>query len=191
MAIRFRRGALAYAKDGRVYTVETVEDGVVYCRSEGGAETEFAEASLMTEAEWTARSSARRETVYSRLKQARAYAAPARGLDRKASEQLLVRIDRLSPGIVDFAAFTTAARVLEEAGEGAAVAGLSIAKCRDVFDAAAPEVRATLLASLLDAQPAALVEAARLGENLLRALLDKGLAAHAEEYEAFCDRPRR
>jgi hypothetical protein len=81
--------------------------------------------------------------------------------------------------------------VLQDAGEGAAVAGLSIAKCRDVFDAATPEARATLLAALLSAQPAALVEAARLGENLLRALLDKGLVAHAEEYDAFCDRPRR
>jgi hypothetical protein len=191
MASRFRRGALAYAKDGRVYTVETVEDGVVYCRSDAGAETEFAEASLMTEAEWAARSGARRDTVYSRLRQARAFAAPARGLDPKGCEQLLARIDRLSPGILDFAAFTTASHVLQEAGEGDAVAGLSITKCRDIFDGATPETRATLLAALLGAQPAALVDAARLGENLLRALLDKGIAAHAEEYDAFCDRPRR
>jgi hypothetical protein len=191
MATRFRRGSLAYAKDGRSYVVDTVEDGIVYCSSEGGAEAEFPEAALFTEAEWAARGDARRDTVYGRLRQARAYLAPAARLDGKACEQLLGRVDRLSPGILDFTAFTTAERVLQEAGEQALAAGLSIPKCRDVFDAAPPEARAALLAELLGAQPAALVDAARLGENLLRALVDKGLAARAEEYEAFCDRPRR
>jgi hypothetical protein len=191
MASRFRRGALAYAKDGRSYTVQSVEDGMVYCASDSGAEAEFPEASLFTEAEWAARSDGRRDGLYGRLKQARAYAAPPRGLDRKAAEQLLARIERLSPGILDFTAFTTATRVLEETGEHDFVAGLSIPKCRDVFDAASPETRASLLAGLLGAQPQALIDAARLGENLLRALLDKGLESRAEEYEAFCDRPRR
>lgn len=191
MASRFRRGALAYAKDGRSYTVESVEDGVVYCASSGGAEAEFPEAALMTEAEWAVRSDGRRDGLYGRLKQARAYAGPAARLDRSASEQLLARIERLSPGILDFTAFTTATRILEETGEHDLVPALSIRKCRDVFDAASPETRAGLLAALLDAQPAALVDAARLGENLLRALLDKGMASRAEEYESFCDRPRR
>lgn len=191
MASRFRRGMRAYAKDGRSYTVETVEDGMVYCAAPGGAETEFPEAALMTEAEWAARSDGRRDGLYGRLKQARAYAAPAARLDRAGCEQLLARIERLSPGILDFAAFTTATRILEDTGEHDLVAGLSIPKCRDVFDAASPEARATLLAGLLGAQPDALVDAARLGENLLRAFLDKGLASQAEEYENFCDRPRR
>lgn len=192
MPPRFRRGVRAYAKkDGRSYTVEAVEEGIVYCTAPGGAEAEFPEAALMTEAEWAARSDGRRDSLYGRLKQARAYMAPAVRLDGKACEQLLVKAERLSPGLLDFAAFTTAVRVLEETGERDLVAGLSIPKCRDVFDAAAPEARAGLLAALLDAQPAALADAARLGDNLLRALLDKGLAARAEEFEAFCDRPRR
>jgi hypothetical protein len=35
-----------------------------------------------------------------------------------------------------------------------------------------------------------LVNAARLGDNLMRALVEKGLAPRAAEFEEFCDRPR-
>jgi hypothetical protein len=35
-----------------------------------------------------------------------------------------------------------------------------------------------------------LLNAARLGDNLMRALIEKGMAAQAEAFEAFCDRPR-
>lgn len=191
MAAKFRPGAIAYAKDGRSYTVDAVEDGTVYCSTAGGAETEFPEAALMTEAEWAERSAGKRELVYQRLRQARAFAVPEAKLDRGAAEQMLTRIERLSPGILDFTGFTTAMRILDEAGESGAVPGLSIRKCREVFDAASAETRAGLVALLLGAEPAALVGAARLGDNLLQAMLDKGLAPHAAEYEAFQDRPRR
>jgi hypothetical protein len=59
-----------------------------------------------------------------------------------------------------------------------------------VFEAATPEVRASLLAGLLATPPDMLLNAARLGDNLMRALIDKGIAAQAEAFEEFCDRPR-
>ena len=191
MAPRFSRGAVAYAKDGRSYRVDDVEDGIVYCTGSNGAETEFPESALQNEAEWAARSDGRRDQSYLRLQQARAYAASPVKLDRAASEQLLVRLERLSPGILDFAAFTVATRVLIENGDQALVPGLSIVKCRAVFDAAKPEIRASLLAGVLGTPPAALVDAGRLGDNLLRAMIEKGLASQAEAYESFGDRPRR
>lgn len=191
MAPRFSRGAVAYAKDGRSYRVDDVEDGIVYCTGSNGAETEFPESALLNEAEWAARSDGRRDQSYLRLQQARAYTASPVKLDRAASEQVLVRIERLSPGILDFAAFTVATRILIENGDQALLPGLSIVKCRAVFDAAKPEIRASLLAGILDTPPAALVDAGRLGDNLLRAMIEKGLASQAEAYESFGDRPRR
>src|SRR5580700_9956894 len=56
MITKFRRGAIVYTQNGRSYVVDEVTDGTVYCSSSNGAETEFSEATLMTEAEWTARS---------------------------------------------------------------------------------------------------------------------------------------
>lgn len=191
MAPRFRRGAAAYAKDGRTYVVDEVEDGIVYCSSSGGAEAEFPEAALMNEAEWVARSDGRRDLAYTRLKQARAYVAPVGKLDRAASEQMLVKAERLSPGLLDFTAFTVATRALSETGDQELVPGLSIPKCREVFDAAVPEKRASLLAGVLGTAPDALVSAGRLGDNLMRAILEKGLANTADAFEAFRDRRRR
>ena len=47
-----------------------------------------------------------------------------------------------------------------------------------------------LLASLLGTPPEVLVNAARLGDNLMRALIEKGMTAQATEFDEFCDRPR-
>src|SRR5690348_12476370 len=71
MSPRFRRGGTVYAKDGRSYVVEAVEDGMVYCTQSNGAETEFPESALLNETEWAARSDGRRDVSYSRLKQSR------------------------------------------------------------------------------------------------------------------------
>jgi hypothetical protein len=190
MASKFRRGAIAYTENGRCYTIEDIADGTAYCIGDNGAETEFAEAALLTEAEWAARSAKRAGNVYDRLKRSRLYAAPPGKLDRAAATTLLARIQKLSPGILDFAAFTVAGRILDEAGDGALIDGLSIAKCRAVFESASPETRATLLAALLSTPLDMLLNAARLGDNLMRALIDKGMAAQADAFDAFCDRPR-
>jgi hypothetical protein len=191
MSPRFRRGATAYAKDGRSYVVEAVEDGMVYCTQSNGAETEFPESALLNEAEWAARSDGRRDVSYSRLKQSRIYATPAVKLDRVAATQLLVKVERLSPGLLDFTAFTVAGRALTENGDADLVSRLSIVTCREIFEAAAPETRANLLANLLGAPPPVLVDAARLGDNLMRAMLEKGMTAHAEAFESFGNRRRR
>lgn len=191
MADRFRPGATAYASNGLAYTVDDVADGVVYCSLPSGAEAEFPETALATAAEWEARSDKRRALVYERLKQRPAYAAPRAKLDVAACEQVLAKCERLRPGILDFTAFTVAARSIAEAGDGDLVAGLSIAKCRAVFDTAAPAIRAGLLAALLGTPPDILVGAGRLGDNLLRAMLDKGMAAHETAFETFGDRRRR
>jgi hypothetical protein len=190
MPSKFRRGAVAFNENGRRFTVEEVEDGTVYCTGDNGAETEFSEAALFTEAEWTARTDKRSGNVYSRLKQARAFTTPSGRLDRAASTAIVTRIEKLSPGILDFTAFTTATHALAEFGEASAAAELSISKCRTVFDEASPEVRASLLAALLATAPDMLVNASKLGDNLLRALVDKGMAARATEFDEFCDRPR-
>lgn len=191
MAGRFRRGGMAYAKDGRSYTVDDVENGMVYCSSPGGAEAEFPESALLNEAEWAVRSDGRRDLAYTRLNQARAYSQPIARLDRAASEQLLAKAERLAPGLLDFAAYTVALRTLSEVGSDDLTAGLSIAKCRNVFDAAKPEVRAGLLATLLEAPPEGLVQAGRLGDNLMRAMLEKGMARHKDAFDAFRDRRRK
>lgn len=191
MASRFTPGATVYTTDGRSYIVEDVEDGVVYCKTSGGAETEFAESSLLTEAEWAAKTGGRRDLFYARLRQARAYSVAAGKQDRATSEKLLVRIDRLAPGLLDFTAFSVAERVATESGDQALAATLSIPKCREVFDAATPDARLGLVAGMLGMTTDALADAGRLGENLMRALIEKGLAAKAGAFEAFCDRPRR
>ena len=190
MPSKFRRGAVAFTENGRRYTVEEVEDGTVYCLGDNGAETEFSEAALLSEAEWTARADKRNGTVYGRLKQARAFTTPSGRFDPAASTAVVARIEKLSPGILDFTAFVTAGRALAEFGEAAADAELSISKCRAVFDEANPEVRASLLAALLATPPEMLVNAAKLGDGLLRAMIDKGMAARATEFDEFCDRPR-
>ena len=191
MASRFRRGAYVYAKDGRSYIVEEVAGGVVYCTSPGGAETEFPESALMNEAEWAARSHGRGDVSYARLRQSRAYAEPAGKLDPAASERLLAKVERLSPGLLDFAAYTVAARIMAEHGDADLVPELSTAKCREIFQAAKPETRASLLAGVLGARAEALVDAGRLGDNLMRAMLEKGLESQAAAYESFRKRGRR
>ncbi len=191
MAPRFRPGAIAYAKDGRTYVVDDVADGVVYCSSSGGAETEFAEAQLLNETEWAARSDGRRATLYARLKQSPAYVAPSAKLDRTASEQALAKVERLSPGILDFISVTVATRIMAESSDRDLVSGLSIARCREVFEAAKPEIRASLLAGVLGMAPDVLVGAGRLGDNLMRALIDKGLTDSAAAFKAFLARRRQ
>jgi hypothetical protein len=191
MAPKFARGAIVYTQAGRSYVVDDVEDGIVYCTAPGGGETEFAETALMTEAEWEQKSGGRRDLFYTRLKQSRPYSSHSGKQDAQTSEKLLVKIEHLSPGILDFTAFTVASGVMSENGDGALISGLSIAKCREAFDSARPEVRLSLLAALLGMQTDALVDAGRLGDNLARALIDKGLAANRDAFEEFLDRPRR
>ncbi len=191
MAPRFSRGVNAYNKDGRVYRVEEVDSGVIYCSLPNGTETEFPETSLMTEGEWKAQAENRLANSYSRLKQSRAYAMPATKLDRAAAERLLLQAERLVPSILDFTAFTTATYILSENKESDLVPGLSIVKCRNVFDSAAPEIRASLLAMMLGLQAELLLNASGLGDNMARAMFDKGMAPHADAFEEFQDRPRR
>ena len=190
MASKFRLGTMAFTQDGRRYFVDEVDDGIVYCSSQNGAETEFPEAQLLTEAEWKARSDGKRADLYPRLKQVPPYTNAPR-IDRSAAEQMLLKAERIAPGILDFVAHDVAAAILSENGDGDLVAGLSIVKCRSVFDSAEPAVRAGIFARMLGVAPDVLVGAARLGDNLMRAMLDKGLAAHAGAFEAFQGRRRQ
>jgi len=187
--IRFPPGAVAYAKDGRRYVVDEVADGMAYCTAPGGAETEFPESQLMTEAEWTARSGNRRDVIYGKIKQARAYAPYKGTLERAASEDFLKKAEQLFPGLLDFAAFSAASRALDECGDRALIPDLSIIKCRELFESATPQTRATLLAGLVGAVPEKIVGGARLGDNLARAMIGKGLDAAA--FEAFGSRRRQ
>ncbi|GGF14218.1 hypothetical protein GCM10011611_19950 [Aliidongia dinghuensis] len=189
MASKFRIGATAYTSDGRRYFVDEVEDGIVYCSSPSGAETEFPEARLMTEAEWAKRADAKRLDLYPRLKQAPAYTRAPR-LDRAAAEQVLLKVERLEPGMLDFVAYEAARNILVEAGEQDLVEGLSIVKCRAVFDSAEPAVRAGLLAQTMGVAADVLVGAARLGDNLMRAMVAKGLGDREDAFEAFRNRRR-
>jgi hypothetical protein len=186
---RFPPGAAAYAKDGRRYIVDEVADGTVYCTAPGGAETEFPEAQLMNEAEWTARTGNRREMLYSRMKQAKSY-APFKGpLDRAGAQRLLSRAEQLFPGLLDFAAFTVASRALTENGDHAFIPELSIVKCREIFEGMPVETRAALLAGLLGVAPDKMVSAAAMGDNMTRAMIDKGLDEKA--FDAFGSRRRQ
>jgi len=191
MAQRFKPGDTAIAKDGKTYVVEAVDGDLVYCAAPGGAEMEFPQSSLFNAVEWAARADGRRDAVYVKLRQSRAYAATAHKLDAAAAAQLLTKADRLTAGLLDYVAYSTAVRVLTENKDADLATGLSIRKARDIFDAAKPDVRAGLLAGVLFADPAMLINAVGLGDNVLRALIDKGLAAHGEAFEEFCDRPRK
>jgi hypothetical protein len=191
MPSRFQPGAAVYAKNGRRYTVEEVQDGIVYCLAEGGAETEFAEAQLLDETEWAARAGTRADRLYGTIRQAKAYAPYGGKLNRAAAERLLAKADRLVPGVLDFAAFVAAERALAAAGDGAAAPELSIVKCREIFDAAPPESRAALLAGLIGSPPEVLVGAVDLGDNLLRAMLGKAAAGGSVSLEEFGTRRRR
>ena len=93
--------------------------------------------------------------------------------------------------MLDFTAFTIATRILSETGDDDLISKLSIAKCREVFDAAKPEIRASLLASVLATPPDVLIGAGRLGDNLMRAMIEKGMADHADQFDSFCDRRRQ
>jgi hypothetical protein len=187
--IRFPPGAVAYAKDGRRYVVDEIVGGTAYCTAPGGGETEFSESQLMTEAEWTARGGNRRDATYAKVKQARAYAPYKGTLERAASEHLLSRAERLFPGLLDFTAFSVASRALDECGDRALIPDLSIIKCRELFESATPQTRATLLAGLVGAAPEKIVGGARLGDNLTRAMIEKGLDAAA--FDSFGSRRRQ
>jgi len=180
MAGKFKRGAVVYDKQGRDYTVESIDGGMVYCVSDSGVETEFPEAALTGEAEWNARNTGKRERLLDRLKASRLYAPPTPKLDRAASEQVLVKIEKLLPGIQTHAAVATARRVLAETGDQDLADEVTAAKCREAFDAAPPEARANLLAFVMGQPPAVLVGAGRLGDNLMRAMLDKFLEANPD-----------
>ncbi|MDX2142174.1 MAG: hypothetical protein SFV19_02360 [Rhodospirillaceae bacterium] len=190
MASKFPRGATAYSKDGTAYIVEDVEAGLVYCSAENGVETEFPEATLMTESEWTAKTSVRRDVSYAKLRISRAYSAPVAKLDKGESTKLLAKVERLSPGLLDFTAMTVAARILADSHDHDQIASLSVKKCRALFDASSPDVRAGLLAGVLGVRPDIFVGMANVGDFLMQAMIDKGLAAHGEAYDRFCDRPR-
>ncbi len=190
MASKFRRGALAYTQNGRSYVVDEVDDGVVYCSTDSGAETEFAEASLMTEAEWNAKPSHRTGLLYEKLKASRAYTGTAPKVDRAAAEQVLAKIEGLRPGMLDFVAFTIAARSLTDAGDGGLVEQLSIVKCREVFESAKPELRTGLLASIFGTPPDVLAGAGKLGDNLMRAMIEKGMTTHESDFAVFSGRRR-
>lgn len=191
MTERFPVGSTAYTKDGHPYTVEEVAGGMVYCSLPNGTETDFPEDSLMSEQEWSGRTGGQDEVIYGRIKRAKAYATPAAKLNRAASEKILQRAEGLSPGILDFAAYTIGVQNLSESGHDDHLEGLSIVKCRDVFDSHSPEIQASALASILGSQASVFVSIADLGDNLLRAMIDKGMAGHASAFEDFCDRPRR
>jgi hypothetical protein len=191
MASRFQPGVRAYDKDGRSYTVEVVDGGTVYCTASNGLETEFPESLLLTESQWTARGDGRRDISYARLKQARAYTATMEKVDRTTAEHLLMKAERLSPSVLDYTAFATAQRVLAENKDDDMIASLSIVKSREIFNESKPEIRAVLLAGVLGARLEALVSVAKVGDNVLRAMIEKGLATHGEDFEDFQDRPRR
>jgi hypothetical protein len=193
MHTRFPHGSTVYAKDGRSYVVEEVADGIVYCTTSNGAETEFSEAQLMSEAEWAAKTKVglQREVSYVRLKHSRHFLPADPLLDTVGADRLLAKAERLSPGILDFAAFTVASDILAEHKEGDLVERLSIRKCREVFDAAPAAVRARLLANLLGTRTDALISASGLGENLLMAMFAKGLEPLQAKFDAFQDRPHR
>jgi len=189
MPPRFPEGSTAYDKDGRAYTVEEVDGGMVYCTASNGVETEFPESALLNEAEWAARSDGRRDDAYVRIKQSRAYLAPASGISKDAADQMLARADNLFPGLLDFIAVSVAEKVLADSHDENLAAQLSIKKCRAIYDEVKPEARAAVMAGVLGAAPDKLVQAAGVGDNLLRAMIEKGLDAAA--FDEFQDRPRR
>lgn len=195
MAHRFSPGDTVYGKDGLPYTVEVIDGNTVYCTSANGTETEFPLDILSTQSTWTQSETPEhrgdREISYPRLRQSRHYLTGTSKIAPAAAEQLLARTNTLFPSLLDFAAFTTAARILAEHKDEDLIGQLSIVKSRAVFDDAPAPVRARVLAEFLEAQPEALASAAGLGDNLLRAMIDKGLAAHEVAFDEFQDRPRK
>lgn len=191
MAERFPEGSTAYTKDGRAYTVEEVAGGIVYCSLPNGTETDFPESALLNASEWAARSGGQDEVIYNRVKRAKGYAAPTANLNTAAAEKVLSRADGLSPGLLDFTAFTIATQALQDSGHEDQIEGLSIIKCRNVFDEHPADVRAGALALVLGTSPGVLIGLSEVGDNLIKAMVDKGLAARSEAFEDFCDRPRR
>lgn len=195
MAHQFSPGDTVYGKDGRTYTVEAIDGNTVYCTSDKGVETEFPLEMLFTQSTYTQTevksTLGKGEISYQRLRQSRHYTPGTTKLAPAAAEQLLAKTNSLFPSLVDFAAFTMAARILTEHKEEDLIDQLSIVKSRAVFDDAPPAVRARVLAELLGAQPEALASAAGLGDNLLRAMIDKGLEPYAQEFDEFQDRPRK
>lgn len=189
MHSRFPPGAIAFAKDGRRYVVEEVVDGIAYCRGESGAEAEFSVSQLVTEAEHAAKTGGQRELLYARLKQSAVYAPYKGAIDRKDAEHLLARAAWLFPGLLDFAAVHVAGLAFRRMASGRPLPELSIVKCRALFDAAPPETRMNLLAELVGAAPEKLASAAKVGDNLVRAMIAKGLDAGA--FEAFGARRRQ
>jgi hypothetical protein len=191
MTERFPPGSTAYTKDGRAYTVEEVAGGIAYCSLPNGTETDFPESQLLTAAEWSGQSGGQDDVLYGRIGRAKPYTAPAAKIDGSAAEKVVQRADKLSPGLIDFAAFTIAQRALTDSGHTVQSEGLSIIKCRKVFDERPPEVQLNALAFVLGADTKVLAGMANVGDNLIRAVLDQGLAPHAAAFEEFCDRPRR
>jgi hypothetical protein len=189
MKSRFPAGATAYAKDGKRYVVEETVDGTVYCHSEAGAEAEFPEAQLTSEAERPSGAGRYSEPLYTRLRQSTLYAPYKGPIERKDAEHLLARAAQLFPGILDFAAFNAARRAFDKTTGGQQMPELSIIKCRELFDSVTPQTRASLLAGLVGAAPDKLVSAGRVGDNLVRAMIEKGLDAAA--FEAFGGRRRQ
>ena len=185
MVERFRVGGHAYAKDGRKYRIDEVEDGIVSCSSDAGAETEFPADQLLSQAEWEARGQGDRDRVYGKLKISDAYAKPGPRLEKGAGEKVIAAIGRLMPALLDFAAYRIAADFLASSGEAGSVAGLSIVKCRQVFDSAPLDVRIGLLARTLGVPPKTLLDAAQIGDNLMRAILSKGMEAYPESLADF------
>src|SRR5882757_9844219 len=102
MAKEFARGETVYAKDGKKYRVDDVEDGIVYCSSSSGAETEFAADQLFSGEEWEARSAGDRDRLYGRLKVSEAYTKPGPRLDKGSGEKVLAVLGRLMPELVPF-----------------------------------------------------------------------------------------
>jgi hypothetical protein len=201
MRTRFPRGSTAYAvKDGRSYIVEECADGMVYCTTESGGELDFPESALLNEEEWRAKRKGQaaassggkgRDVSYQRIEKARHYLPAADKANPAAAEQMLVKAQRLAPSLLDFVAFTVAARILTEHKEQDLIGQLSVRKCRAIFNAAPPATRARLVAELLGARLDALVSAGGLGDNVLKAMIAKGLELHAVAFEDFEDRPAR
>ena len=191
MAERFRVGSTAYTKDGRAYTVEEVDDGMVYCSLPNGTETDFPEESLINETEWASRSHGQEDVIYSRIKQSKAYSSSAAGLNGSAAAKILQRADGLSPGILDYTAYTVASSALKESVHGDYIEHLSIVKCRAAFDEQPPEARLSALAYILGADAKILAKVADHGDNLISAMLTQGITPQIKAFEDFCDRPRK
>ncbi len=191
MTAKFKPGSIVYAKDGRSYTVEVVDGGTVYCTASNGIETEFPAESLVSESDWSTQSDGRREISYTRIKQSRFYGTSPDRIETAMAEQVLSKAERLSPSVLDFTAFTIAQQILVDNKNDDQLEGLSIVKSRQIFDEAAAAVRVRLLAQILGVKQDNLASAVRLGDNLMRAMLDKGLAAHGTAFDDFLDRPRR